>query len=159
MNVYNIPSAQPVSGISRDYSVGIGVAIPIFLPFNELSSIQAAARDRDSAEATEEAQRLQALADLQTAHTAFQSALRTIENYTTIVLPAAKASYDLTLTTYSLGKADYFILNEARKNWVQAQKDLLAKKVSAAQLLNQITQEIGCDITNPEGSPNVCHET
>jgi outer membrane protein TolC len=158
LNIYNVPGASPLSsvGINRTYSLGIGIVVPIFFPFNELSGIQAATRDRDAAEAAADSQRIQAQADLQSAVTGFHSATRAIENYLNLVLPAAKASYDLTLTTYSLGKADYFILNEARKIWVQAQKDLLAKQVSAAQLYNQIVQQVGCDVTSSEG-PDVCH--
>ena len=57
LNVYNIPSAQPSPGLTRDYSVGLAVTIPVFFPFNELSSIQAAARTRDAAGPTAPARR------------------------------------------------------------------------------------------------------
>ncbi len=156
LNLYHVSTAGPVPGIERDYSLGIAVAVPIFFPFNELSGIQAAARDRDAAEATAEAQRLQSQADLQTAYINFQSAQKALENFVGLVLPATKASYDLTLTTYSLGKADYFILNEARKSWTQAQKDMLSKQVAAAQYFNQIVQQVGCDSNSGEG-PDACH--
>ncbi|MBI3556870.1 MAG: TolC family protein [Deltaproteobacteria bacterium] len=156
LNIYHVATAGPVPGVERDYSLGIGIAVPIFFPFNELSGIQAATRDRDAAEAQAESQRLSAVADLQTAYTSFQSAQKSIDNFLGLVLPAAKASYELTLTTYSLGKADYFILNEARKTWTQAQKDMLAKQVATAQLFNQIVQQVGCD-SNSEGGPDGCH--
>ena len=156
LNVYNVPQAEAVPPLARDYSLGIGVAVPIFFPFNELSGIQAATRDRDAAEAQGESLRIQAVSDLQTAYTGLQSAQRALSDFTSIVLPATKASYALTSTTYSLGKADYFILNDARKNWVQAQKDMLAKQVSAANFFNQIVQQVGCDSNSGDG-PDACH--
>lgn len=155
LNIYNTPSAEALPGVARTYMLGVGIAIPVFFPFNELSGIQAASRDRDASEEAEESARLQALADLQTAYTGFLSAQRSIDNSVKLVLPAAKASYDLTLTMYSLGKADYFVLNGARATWIQAEQDMIGRLVSSAQLYNQIVQQVGCDVTSKEG-PNVC---
>lgn len=157
MNVYNVPTAAPNNGLTRDYSFGAGIAVPIFFPFNELSGIQAASRDKFAAESQEESQRLQALADLRTAFTTYNSAQKAVDNFENLVIPASKASYELTRTAYSLAnKADFFVLNDARKNWVQAQKDLLAKQVLAAQSFNQIVQQVGCNIVNGDG-PHACH--
>jgi len=71
------------------------------------------------------------------------------------VVPAAKASYDLTLLTYSLGKADFFQLDVSRKAWFDSQKDLLTKKQSVAQFYNQFISEVGCDFSKSEG-PHAC---
>ncbi len=151
MNVYNIPSAEPITGVSRDYLFGVTIAIPLFFPFNELTGIRAAAKSRDSAEEQLASQKLQAMADLQSFYTSFVSSNRDIENSVKYVIPATKASYDLTLLTYSLGKADYFVLNQARQTWIQAEEDLLSKQLNSAQLFNQIVQEVGCDFMKKEG--------
>lgn len=84
-----------------------------------------------------------------------KAALSVYETSEKLVVPAAKASYDLTLLTYGLGKADYFMLNQSRQAWHDAQRDMLTKRQSAAQFYNQVITLMGCDIAKTEG-PNAC---
>lgn len=156
MNIYHIPSAEPVPGMSRDYNVGIGISVPIFFPLNELTGIHAAMRDRDAAEDVEQSHLVSSLSDLHSAVTKLESTRRQRENMAAVVLPAAKASYDLALKSYSLGRADYLSLNLNRTNFIQAQKDHLNLKLAEAQLYNQVTQLVGCDFSRREG-PHACH--
>lgn len=158
MNLYHLPSAQPVVGVSRDYTVGLALSVPIFFPLNELSGIHAALRDRDAAELQEEAQKTSAVGDLQLAYIKFEAAERQRANLERIVIPAAKASYDLTIKSYSMGRADYLRLNDTRSNWIQSQKDDLNLLLTSAQLYNQITQQVGCDFSRQEG-PHACNST
>jgi cobalt-zinc-cadmium efflux system outer membrane protein len=155
MNIYHLPAAQPIPDVSRDYSFGVGVAVPIFFPINELSGIHAANRDRDAAERQLESQRFSALADLESAVIKFETNERQKRDLVQLVLPAAKASYELTLKSYSLGRADYLRLNDARQNWINSQKDYLDKLSNGAQLYNHITQQVGCDLARREG-PHAC---
>ena len=150
-----LPSGAPLSGILRDYSMSIGIAIPLFLPFNEIQGMKAASHDLLAAENQLESQRLQAVSDLQTTFTSLNAAQKELDGMVRLVVPAAKASYDLTLMTYSLGKADYFVLNQSRQSWVSSEKDLLTKRQSVAQLYNQLIAQVGCDITKTEG-PHAC---
>jgi outer membrane protein TolC len=146
---------NPIPGVTRDYNMGIGIAIPIFFPFNELAGMKAARRDVSNAEYQLESLRIQAVADLQTIYMSIQAAEREVDNLTRFVVPAAKASYELTLLTYSLGKADYFRLNESRRAWLDAERDLLTKRQNAAQLYNQLIAQVGCDFSRNEG-PHAC---
>jgi outer membrane protein TolC len=81
--------------------------------------------------------------------------LKDLDTSEKLVVPAAKESFDLTLLTYGLGKADYFIVNQSRQAWHEASKDMLTKRQNAAQLYNQLITQMGCDIAKTEG-PNVC---
>jgi cobalt-zinc-cadmium efflux system outer membrane protein len=152
MNLYNLPSASPIQDVTRTYSFGIGVSLPIFFPINELSGIRAARRDREASEAQRDSAFLSAMTDLQTAFLRFHASNRQRESLKDLVLPAAKAAYDLTLKSYSLGRADYLKLNDARATWVQTERDYLDKVVASAQLFNQLTQQLGCDFTTQEGA-------
>jgi outer membrane protein TolC len=155
VNNYNVPSAQAITGVSRDYSFGIGISVPIFLPFNELNGIQAARRDNNVAVSQEKYQKLQAQADLQTLIINFQSLDREIENLKNVVVPAAKTIYDLVSLNYSLGKVDYFRLNDARSTWVQVRVESTNKRLIRAQVYNAIIQQVGCDF-NKKGGPHDC---
>jgi outer membrane protein len=141
--------------ITRDYTFGVGVVVPIFFPFNELQGAKAAEHTRGSADYQLNSQQLQATASLQTAYTSLRATLKDLDASERLVVPAAKAGYDLTLLTYGLGKADYFMLNQSRIAWHDSMKDLLTKRQSAAQLYNQLIAQMGCDIAKTEG-PNVC---
>jgi outer membrane protein TolC len=155
VNNWHEPTAAPNPGLTRDYTLGIGVSVPIFLPLNEAQGIRAAQHDLSAAERQLESQKIQAIADLQTIYTSLSAANKALDSMSKFVVPAAKASYDLTLLTYSLGKADYFRLNDSRKSWHDAERDLLAKRQSAAQLYNQLIAQVGCDIGKAEG-PHAC---
>jgi len=150
-----LPGGEPNPGLSRDYTIGVGVVIPIFFPFNELQGIHAARKNRDAAETQYTSQQLQAISGLQTAYASLKATLKDLDTSERLVVPAAKASFDLTLLTYGLGKADYLILNESRKAWHDASRDMITKRQNAAQFYNQLTSQMGCDITKTEG-PNVC---
>jgi len=150
-----LPGSEPNPGLSRDYTIGVGVVIPIFFPFNELQGIHAARKNRDAAETQYASQQLQAISGLQTAYASLKATLKDLDTSERLVVPAAKASFDLTLLTYGLGKADYLILNESRKAWHDASRDMITKRQNAAQFYNQLTSQMGCDITKTEG-PNVC---
>ncbi len=156
VNNWHEPGSAPNPGLTRDYTIGIGVSVPIFFPLNEAPGIRAAQHDLSATERQFDSQRIQSVADLQTIYTSLNAAQKALESMKKFVVPAAKASYDLTLLTYSLGKADYFRLNEARRTWHDAERDLLAKRQSAAQLYNQLIAQVGCDIGKNEG-PHACH--
>jgi len=149
------PASAPNQGVTRDYTIGIGVALPIFFPFNELTGIHAAEQNRAAAENQLSSQQLQAVSAMQTAYTSLQATLKDLEASEKLVVPAAKAAYDLTLLTYSLGKADYFMLNQSRKTWHDSMRDMLTKRQAAAQIYNQLIAQMGCDIAKTEG-PYVC---
>ena len=151
MNVYHVATAEPVPGNDRDYSLGIGVAIPLFFPFNELNTAKAARRDQLIAEAQVDSSRISALADLETLYTKFESVTAEADILQNLVIPGSKASYDLTLKTYTLGRVDYLRLNDSRQNWIQAEKDLLQKKIDAADSYNKIVQQVGCDFPMERG--------
>jgi outer membrane protein TolC len=151
-----IPAGAPNGpNVLRDYSVGVGIAIPIFFPFNELQGVHAARENLGVAENQFSSQQLQAVAALQTAYTSLKATLKELETSEKLVVPAAKSSFDLTLLTYGLGKADYFIVNQSRQAWHEASRDMLTKRQTAAQLYNTLINQMGCDITKTEG-PNVC---
>ena len=150
-----IPPAAPNQGLTRDYSIGLGIAVPLFFPLNELQGIHAAGKNLEAAENQLASQQLQAISNLQTAYTSLQATLRDLDMSEKLVVPAAKASFDLTLMTYGLGKADYFILNASRKAWHDSERDMLTKRQNAAQFYNQLITQMGCDIAKSEG-PNVC---
>jgi outer membrane protein TolC len=151
-----IPVGAPNGpGVLRDYTVGVGVVIPIFFPFNELQGIHVASHNRAAAENQLTSQQLQAVAGLQTAYTSLNAMLKDLDTSERFVVPAAKASFDLTLVTYGLGKADYLILQQSRQAWHDASKDMLIKRQNAAQLYNQLITQMGCDIAKTEG-PNAC---
>jgi len=147
VNIYHVPSAEPVTGVSHDYNVGVGIAIPLFYPFNELSGLRAARMDRSTAEAQLDAARNQALADLQTTFARLDSTGKEKLNLQNLVLPAAKAAYDLALKSFALGKADFVRLNDARSQWVKAQSDSIQKQLAHAQLHIDLTQQVGCDFS------------
>jgi outer membrane protein TolC len=157
MNVWNSVPGSPIPGVLRTYNFGIGIAIPLFFPFSELSGIKAARQDLMSADYQAQASRLQAIADLQTTYTGLQAAQKELKNLDALVVPAAKASYDLMALTYSLGKSDFFRLNDSRKSWFDSQRALLTKKQNEAQLYNQFIQNVGCDFSKTEG-PHACVE-
>lgn len=147
-----LPSGAPNPGITRDYTAGIAVVVPIFFPLNELQGVHAARSSLDAAQNQAASQQLQAVSGLQAAYTSLQATLRDLDTSEKLVVPAAKASFDLTLMTYGLGKADYFVLNESRKAWHDAERDMLTKRQAAAQFYNQLVAQMGCDIAQSEGT-------
>jgi outer membrane protein TolC len=157
VNVWNTTQGPPISGVTRDYTFGIGIAVPLFFPFSQLTGIKAARKDVAVADFQDQSQKLTSIANLQTTYTSFRAAQKETDNLSKLVVPAAKASYDLTLLTYSLGRGDFFQLGVSRKAWFDSQKDLLAKKQSVAQFYNQFITEVGCDFAKREG-PHACHE-
>lgn len=152
VNVWNSPTGPPIAGVTRDYTFGIGISVPLFFPFNELTGIRAAEKDLSSADYQAESQRLTAIAELQTTYTSLRASQTEGENLAKLVVPAAKSSYDLMTLTYSLGKADFFRLNEARKAWFDSQKELLTKRQASASFYNNFIQEVGCDFSKHEGA-------
>ena len=142
--------------LSRDYSIIIGIQVPIFFAFNELQGIHAARARRGAAENQLTSQQLQSISALQTAYTSLKATLQELDTSERLVVPAAKASYDLTLMTYGLGKADYFMLNQSRQAWHDAERDMLTKRQNAAQFYNQLIAQMGCDIQRTEG-PHACN--
>lgn len=151
MNLYSIPGAQVNSSLSRDYSFGFQLVFPIFFPINDRNVYRAARSDLSAAEYQSDSARLQAISDLKTNYTLYQAGFRQLKDMKQFLLPAAKATYDLTLKTYSLGKADYLRLSDARTNWIQTQKDELSKRAELAQLFNNLTLNVGCDFRNKDG--------
>ena len=151
-----LPASAPITGVNRDYTVGIGITVPIFFPINELPAMRAAHQDLGAAEYQHTSQELQAISGLQSAYGGLKAALAELDASSRLVVPAAKAAFDLTLLTYSLGKADFFALNNSRKALHDANRDMLTKLQTAAQLYNQLIAQMGCDIQKPEGASNAC---
>ena len=156
MQLYNLPSSQPNPDLSRDYSFGFQIIIPIFYPLNERNIYRSAHADRATAESQSDSTRLQAISDLKSNFTLYQAGYRQLKDMQDFLLPATKASYDLTLKSYALGKSDYLRLSDARNNWISTQRDELSKRSELAQLFNTITLNVGCDFRNKEG-PHACH--
>lgn len=150
-----LPGPAPNPTTPRDYTLGLAIVVPIFYPFNELQGVHAAGKNLAAAENQLTSQQLQAISGLQTAYTSLKATLKDLEMSEKLVVPAAKASYDLTLLTYGLGKADYFMLNQSRRSWHDSLRDVFTKRQSAAQFYNQLIAQMGCDIARTEG-PNVC---
>src|SRR5262249_24588863 len=124
--------------------------VPIFFPLSEWTNIRAASKDREVAQLNEDSLRLNSLFNLQSAYTKFQASERQRENLNKFILPAAKASYDLVLKSYSLGRADYLRLNDARQVWIQAKRDYLSKTLESTMLYNALTLQVGCDLSGKE---------
>jgi outer membrane protein TolC len=125
MNDYKISGAAPVQGLTRSYNVGITVTLPLFFPINELTGIRAAKADLETARAKSELGRASARIDLITNYTNFTSSQFSIDQMIKVVIPAARASYELTLSTYARGKSDYLRLADARGTFIQACSKLL----------------------------------
>ena len=104
LNQYQLSSAAPVPGLTRSYSIGVGLVIPIFFPFNELSGIRSARMDLSAAEFAEESARVTLVSELQDQYTKFQSAKIIFKNAEQFVLPAARANYTLSLRAFEAGK-------------------------------------------------------
>jgi len=155
MQLYSIPNAQANPDLSRDYSFGFQVVIPIFYPVNERNTYRSAHSDQATAEFQADSTRLQSISDLKSNFTLYQAGYRQLKDMQSFLLPATKASYDLTIKSYALGKADYLRLADARNNWISTQKDELSKRAELAQLFNNITLNVGCDFRNKEG-PHAC---
>ena len=155
MNLYTLPSAQANPDLSRDYTLGIQISIPLFYPLNEMNVYRAAKSDQMAAEYQADSTRLQAISDLKSNYTLYQAGNRQLKDIQKFLLPATKASYDLVLKSYALGKADYLRLADARNNWIDTQKDELSKRAELAQLFNAITITVGCDFRH-KGGPHAC---
>lgn len=153
-----LPPSSPnaFANINQSYTVGVGIVVPIFFAFNELEGVHAAAHNNSAAEYQLTSQQLQALSSLQTAYTSLKATLKDLDASERLVVPAAKESYDLTLLTYGLGKSDYISLNQSRKAWHDAIRDMFTKRQSAAQFYNQLIAQVGCDISKT-GGPNGCN--
>ena len=155
MQLYNLPNAQANPDLSRDYTFGFQVVIPIFYPVNERNIYRSAHADRATAEFQADSTRLQAISDLKSNYTLYMAGFRQLKDMQDFLLPATKASYDLTLKSYALGKSDYLRLSDARNNWIGTQRDELSKRSDLAQLFNNITLNVGCDFRNKDG-PHAC---
>ena len=147
INDFFVDQAKQNSGVSRDYTFGVGITVPLFFFFNELNGIRAARADHSSAEAQRDSARLQALTDLETQSVKLNSAVRELNNLEKLVLPASKAAYELALKSYALGKVTYVQLHDIRRSYRSAQTDRLQKRLSISQLYIQLLQQVGCDLT------------
>ena len=112
--------------------------------------------DLSAAEFAEESARVTLVSELQDQYTKFQSAKIIFKNAEQFVLPAARANYTLSLRAFEAGKLDYLKLLDARRSWIQSQRDILDHKKEIAELINQITLEVGCDWTR-KGVPHACN--
>ena len=155
MNLYSLAASQPNPTLQRDYNFGFQINIPIFFPINELGTLRAARSDRAAIEYQADSTRLQAISDLKSNYALYNAGLRQLESIEKFLLPATKASYDLVLKSYALGKADYLRLADARNNWVSTQKDEVSQRSQLAQLFNALTLNVGCDFRHKEG-PHAC---
>ncbi len=151
VNNAHSPAMTNLPGYQRTYSFGGGITIPIFYPANERYGIKAAKRDLDVAKNQERNEYLAAVSGLHAAFANLQTARAQIYNYSRLVIPSAKANYDLVLTNYSLGKMDYLRLNDARENWLQAQRGYITTLLNGARLFNQIIRQLGCDPSQASG--------
>jgi outer membrane protein TolC len=111
--------------------------------------------DLSAAEFTEESARVNLISDLQNLYTKLESSRRLYKNTEEYVVPAAKANYTLSLKAFEIGRLDYLKLLDARKSWIQSQRDLLDHKKDLAEIVNSITLEVGCDWSR-KGVPHAC---
>lgn len=155
MNNYHVIAASPLS-VSRTYTVGVSLNIPIFSPFNEIPGIEAARKDYSTAVLNEESAKYTILSDLQNISSSYSANKKLYESSKNIVLPAALANYQLAMKSYELGKLNYLNLLDARKSWLQSERDVLDHKRLLAEGINQITLSIGCVWTR-KGVPHACH--
>lgn len=151
VNNAHSPATTNLPGYQRTYTFGGGISIPLFYPANEHYGIKAARRDLDVARHQERTEYLSAVSDLHVALLNLKTAQAQIRNFSHLVIPAAKANYELILTNYSVGKMDYVRLNEARQDWLTAQRNHLTTLRSGAQLFNQIVRQLGCDPSSGSG--------
>lgn len=154
MNDYHVIAASPLS-VSRSYSIGVNFNIPIFFPLNEVPGIEAAKKDYATAVLNEESAKTNILADLQNTTAIYVSNKKLYDSSRNIVLPAALANYQLAMKSYELGKLNYLNLLDARKAWLQSERDVLDRKKQLAESINQITLSIGCEWTR-KGVPHAC---
>lgn len=151
VNNAHSPAMTNLPGHQRTYSFGGGITIPIFYPANEHFGIKAARRDLDVARYRERSEYLTAVSDFHASFSNLLTARTQVHNYSRLVIPAAKANYDLLLTNYSLGKMDYVRLNDAREDWLQAERGYLTTLLNGIRLFNQIVREMGCDPSQDAG--------
>jgi outer membrane protein TolC len=147
VNVYYVPTAAPVTDQARDYNLGVGIAIPLFFPLNEMSQIRSAKKDLESMKYQETSNTMNAIANLRALVTQFKALLIQRESLKEHVVPMNKASYELTLKSYSYGKADYLLLKDARQNWYESQRTYYGSILDSAKVYNQILLQVGCDFT------------
>ncbi len=157
-NTYEPNGVQPAYDFTRnyDYSASVGLALPIFFPFNELRGITAAKKDLAVARAQWESSYLAAVSQLQQLVITYQNTQREKDNLDSLVIPAAKASYDLNLRNYALGRADFLVLNDSRNTWLSAVQSRMDHDVALVSLYAQISQQLGCFIDDKEGT-HACH--
>jgi multidrug efflux system outer membrane protein len=151
VNNAHSPAVTNLPGYQRTYSFGGGISIPIFYPANEHYGIKAAKRDLDVARHQERNEYLVAVSDLHVAFSNLQTAKAQVRNYSHLVVPAARANYDLVTTNYSVGKMSYVQLNDARDDWLKAQRGYLTTLLSGVKLFNMIVREMGCDPSGTAG--------
>lgn len=152
---WNRPEAAPISGLTRDYNFGITITIPLFLPMNEWQGIKSAQADLENAENKRKALLAQSISDLSNAYVAYKASIDELERLTKVILPAARASYQLTLSSYSNGKTDFLRLNEARSTFLQTEKDIIVKRKKINQSYVELLQAVGCEFIKKDG-PHAC---
>lgn len=155
MNTYPNPNAEAVPGQSRDYTFGVGVTLPIFYPLNDYANVRAANSDRDAAEHKKMSTEISDLSDLNTNYANFNLLTKTVEQMEHVVIPAAKASYDLALKGYSFGRLNFLTLNDARTTYVQTKRDYILNKLQYAKVYYGLFGTVGCDFTKKDG-PHAC---
>ena len=73
----------------------------------------------------------------------------------TLVLPMNQASYELSLRSYALGKADYFRLKDSRQQLIDGKKSYWGGIEDQVKRFTQIVMLVGCDFRNA-GGPYAC---
>jgi outer membrane protein TolC len=136
--------ARNNSSLAQDYSMIISATVPIFFFVEQRKRTQIAARDLGIAENSALALKLTVISDLRSLFQSYTVSRKKFVNYQTSILPAFKSSYELSLKDYAAGKIDYVRLQENRRSWVNATKEVFDTEFNLYQVLGDIRARLGC---------------
>ncbi|MEI7973016.1 MAG: TolC family protein [Bdellovibrio sp.] len=145
IQAYNEPNAQAIPGVNRDFNFGISTSIPLFFPWSEWSKLQANKKDALSWDYEYQKKKLEIrtlITRLVGEYETHRSQLKSmIEN----IIPLNRASYEISLRTYSIGKSDYLRLKDAHESYLEALKRVLEMELTTAQSQQDLLLAVGCD--------------
>ena len=147
IQVYNEPNAQPNPNVSRDYTLGVSMAVPLFFPFNESNQIQQARQESLAQKFAVEKKMLDERSEILRLFANWTMHQRLLKTLRTEVLPMHQANVDLTLRAYLSGKADYLRLKDARQSYLQGETRLWEAEDVVASTFLSLLSHVGCDFT------------
>lgn len=114
-----------IGGNPNFYGVQIGLKVPLWFPFRQRGEIQEASALLAAQEHQRANTQLQLMAEIESAHAAFEAGRQQAENYTTSLLEQAHEVYRIALRSYEKGEAGYLQLLEAQQTLVEVRRGYL----------------------------------